>query len=169
MCAYKALDVADYIVQYCNTTGKKITHLQLQKILYFSEAKYLVNNSNLFDDTISKWRMGPVVERVYHEYKTFGSSNISYVPKRLTFKSDGTIALTSFDPDSIEEKDKKEIEKIVDEYIINSPFTLVQATHDHYPWKKDEALINAGTHGLSYDKSELKDFFKNNPSAFEVK
>lgn len=168
MSAYNALDVADYIVHYCNTTGKKISHLQLQKILYYSEAKYLVNNSNLFAEDISKWRLGPVVESVYHEYKTFGSANIGYVPQRLSFNADGTFEVTSFNPNVLKDDDKKQIEGIVDKYITKNAFTLVRATHEHYPWKKDVTKINDGIQGLTYDKVELRDFFKSNPAAFEV-
>jgi uncharacterized phage-associated protein len=169
MYAYNAIDVADYIVNYCNTTGKNISHLQLQKILYFSEAYYLVNNTTLFDDTISKWKLGPVVESVYHEYKTFGSNNISYVPKKFSFNTDGTIEILSFNPNALKDEDKKQIEDIVNKYIAIEPFTLVRATHDHYPWKKDEVKITAGIQGITYDKNELREFFKSNPSAFEVK
>jgi uncharacterized phage-associated protein len=168
MCAYKAIDVADYIVDYCNKTGKKISHLQLQKILYFCEAHYLIKDKNLFEDDISKWRLGPVVESVYHEYKTFGSSNITYVPNKLILDSDGSFKRVSFNPNAIEEQDKDTINKIVDKYIKFGPFELVNATHKHKPWERDEHFINSGV-DLTYDKEELKKFFQNNPDAFEVK
>lgn len=167
MAPYKALDVAGYVVSYCNSTGKKISHLQLQKILYFLEANYLVNGKQLFEDDISKWRLGPVVESVYHEYKTFGSQNIGYVPKRLGIDSDGKISIISYNPDAIDPKDKEIINEIVDKYIKYDPFQLVKATHRHAPWKRDEQLINKGV-SLLYDKEELKEFFINNPDAFEV-
>jgi uncharacterized phage-associated protein len=166
-CAYKAIDVADYIVDYCNKSGKKISHLQLQKILYFCEAHYLIENKNLFKDDISKWRLGPVVESVYHEYKTFGSRNITYVPNRLVLEN-GKFKRVSFNPDVIKENDKEKINKIVNKYITFGPFELVDATHEHEPWKRDEPFINSGI-DLIFDKEELKTFFQNNPDAFEVK
>lgn len=165
---YKALDVADYIVDYCNKKGQKITHLQLQKILYFAEANYLVMGSSLFDDEISKWRLGPVVQSVYHEYKIFGSNNINYIPNRLEFDPSGKINFISYNPNAIDEKDKEKLSKIIDKYIIFPPFTLVDATHQHEPWKKDKEKIDSGVQGLIYDKEELRKFFKENPVAFEV-
>jgi uncharacterized phage-associated protein len=42
--AYRALDIANYITSYALKTGRKIYHLQLQKILYYLEAAHLVKN-----------------------------------------------------------------------------------------------------------------------------
>lgn len=168
MCAYKAMDVADYIVYYCNEIGKKISHLQLQKILYFLEGKYLIQNKSLFKEEIAKWKLGPVVETVYHEYKTFGSGNINYVPKRLEIKLDGSLIYSDFNKDAIKPEDKSKIELIVKKYIDIDPFKLVEESHQHDPWKKDRLKIITGQQGLKYDKDELKHFFIKNPRAFEV-
>ena len=39
---YNALDVAKYIIFYCNTIGSSISNLKLQKVLYFVQAEFLV-------------------------------------------------------------------------------------------------------------------------------
>ncbi|MEK5108234.1 type II toxin-antitoxin system antitoxin SocA domain-containing protein [Cytobacillus sp. FSL K6-0129] len=168
MTVYRALDVADYIVHYCIETGKNISHLKLQKILYFLEAHYLVNDSTLFTDDISKWRLGPVVESVYHEYKEFGSNNIKYIPNRISIDDTGKVSVSSFNVDIIDEHDKNVINTIVDKYSSIGPFILVNATHEHTPWKEDEPNINNGVKGLYYNKTELRDFFIKHPNSFEV-
>lgn len=74
---YKALDLASYIVAKCAKDGYPITHLQLQKILYFLQAYFLVNlNKPAFSDEIEAWKYGPVIRCVYNEYSCYGYSKI---------------------------------------------------------------------------------------------
>lgn len=74
---YKALDLANYIVAKCAKDGYPITHLQLQKILYFLQAYFLVNlNKPAFSDEIEAWKYGPVIRCVYNEYSCYGYSKI---------------------------------------------------------------------------------------------
>lgn len=48
----------------------KITHLKLQKLLYFAQGFCLgINKKRLFDEVIEAWRHGPVCPNIYHEYK----------------------------------------------------------------------------------------------------
>ena len=44
---YDALDIAKYIVDKCTTEKCPITNLQLQKIMYFLQKKYLVEYSGV--------------------------------------------------------------------------------------------------------------------------
>lgn len=74
---YKALDLAKYMVAKCTKDGYPITHLQLQKMLYFLQAYFLVNLSKpAFSEEIEAWRYGPVVRCVYNEYSCYGYSKI---------------------------------------------------------------------------------------------
>ena len=59
-----AMDVSD--------GGEYLTHLKLQKLLYYAQGCYLaLKNQPLFDDEIYCWTHGPVVATVYQEYKHF--------------------------------------------------------------------------------------------------
>ena len=40
---YSAVEVAKYIIWYCKRQGYSISNLKLQKILYFVQASFLVN------------------------------------------------------------------------------------------------------------------------------
>lgn len=54
---YDALDIAKYIVDKCTIEKCPITNLQLQKILYFLQKKYLIDYGNcLFNDEIQAWQ-----------------------------------------------------------------------------------------------------------------
>lgn len=55
-----------------------ITHLKLQKLLYYADGIYLaLNDSPLFQEHILAWKHGPVVREVYNKYKSFGREVIS--------------------------------------------------------------------------------------------
>ena len=54
-----------------------MTPMKLIKLVYFSYAwNLVVFNEKLFDEKIEAWRYGPVVPSIYHEFKSFGNSQI---------------------------------------------------------------------------------------------
>lgn len=73
-----ALCVAKKIICRMNETGKEITQLKLQKLLYFTEAYYMAtyNKNELFKEKFYAWTYGPVCKEVYDEYKMYLSSPI---------------------------------------------------------------------------------------------
>lgn len=74
--AYKAMDIAKYIIDKCTTDRHPISNLQLQKILYYVQKAFLENGMLAFIDEIEAWQFGPVVPEVYYQYCGFGSLNI---------------------------------------------------------------------------------------------
>lgn len=74
---YCALDVSKFILKHESKCQRGVSNLRLQKLLYFVQAKSLMdNNMPCFGDDIEAWDFGPVVPNVYHHYKIFGSSAI---------------------------------------------------------------------------------------------
>lgn len=73
-----ALCVAKKIICKMNETGKEITQLKLQKLLYFTEAYYMAtyNKNELYKEQFYAWTYGPVCKEVYDEYKIYLSSPI---------------------------------------------------------------------------------------------
>lgn len=67
-------DVANWFL--CNMdreAGDSITHLKLQKLIYYSQAWALVlNGKPLFEEDFEAWTHGPVIPEVYEQYKDFG-------------------------------------------------------------------------------------------------
>lgn len=74
---YKALDLANYIVDKCIKDDVPITNLQLQRILYFIQKDFLKRGSQAFSDYIEAWAFGPVVPNVYFYFCGFGAMPIS--------------------------------------------------------------------------------------------
>ena len=72
----RALDVAQYIIDFCCKEGQPISNLQLQKILYYVQLNFLVRGQTLFDDDFIALDFGPAILEVYNLYCGFGGSKI---------------------------------------------------------------------------------------------
>lgn len=161
----RALDLAHYVVSHSLAVNKPITHIHLQKILYFLAARYLYKyDTPLFNEAIEKWKLGPVIPEVYHEYKGFGAREITFVPTETVFKLDSFgFETVEFNPNKISPGMKQDFNPLIEHLAEYNGFNLVDRTHAHYIWYKDFDRINNGEKGLIYDEEEMKLFFKSNP------
>lgn len=117
---YTANQIASYIIRKCLKLEKEINNLQLQKILYYTQAAFLVKvNRPAFSDDIVAWKYGPVVEKVYREYKC-NSNRAIY--DFILYK------------ESIADKDKVLIDEVVLAKSNYSTFELVRQTQEELPW-----------------------------------
>lgn len=168
-----ALFVANYIIEYSNEKGYPINNLRLQKILYFANARNIVETGKpLFKEAMEKWKYGPVIPTVYHEYKQYGAFEISKdkIAKdilRITPNETGgnwpIIDVVPYNRNNVANKGL--IESTVDSLKDLKVFDLLEKTHDHDPWKKDESKIMSGEKSLEYTNTEIKEFFENNEDA----
>ncbi|HHP1053224.1 type II toxin-antitoxin system antitoxin SocA domain-containing protein [Bacillus cereus group sp. BfR-BA-01354] len=76
----RALDVARYMI-HLNNLGNaprtSLTNLKIQKLLYYTFGMHrVIYGENLFNESISAWKYGPVVKEVYDAFKKYGYSNI---------------------------------------------------------------------------------------------
>ncbi|GAA5003147.1 Panacea domain-containing protein [Acinetobacter puyangensis] len=166
---FSALDIANFIVDYANNEMKykNLTPIKLQKILYYVYVNCLTkHNYKLFDDSIEKWKFGPVVNRVYHSFKTYGTSHIDATVDNYKFtdRADGgfSFEIIPFNKRIIENSlVADEIKATINQYIDMAPFDLVEKTHKEIPWKKFESDILSGIKGLVYSDEELINYFGN--------
>lgn len=135
----KAIDVANYIVSYVaeEHPTAKLTHVKLQKIIYYAYATLLKNqNFHLFDEKIEKWQYVPVVRSVYDQFKTFGYSHIDRPMTDISMKinDEGAVEFTydEYDKTLINSQQEiaKTISEVVDKLIGFDAFELVDLTHE---------------------------------------
>lgn len=101
-----------------------MSHLKLQKLLYFSQAAHLaLYGKRLFKDKIEAWKLGPVVPAVYQSFKDLKNRPIT--------KPNNQAYLDNLDQDSIDF-----LEQIWDIYGKFSANKLVRITHAHKPWQQ---------------------------------
>lgn len=127
-----------------------ITHLKLQKLLFYAQGIYLALNDNmLFYDQIVAWEHGPVVKSVYDEYKQNGRNPIN-------------IELNPEDENLINkiETDSRAIETLrlcYDNFAIYTAWQLREMTHQSgTPW---DITVKSRGMGNIIDTSIIKDYF----------
>lgn len=74
---YTAIDVAKNVVNRCIEDKSPITNLQLQKIMFYIQKKFLSFDTPLFDEDFEAWRFGPVIPSVYYLFCGYGAMAIT--------------------------------------------------------------------------------------------
>ena len=78
---YKAMDLANYIVNKCINDDKPVNNLQLQTILYYIQKCFLTNwfkkDLIAFDDNIEARSFGPCIPDVYYHFSIYGCMPIT--------------------------------------------------------------------------------------------
>jgi len=161
----RALQIANYVISLALNREINITNLHLQKILYYLQAESLTRTGEpLFEGSIEKWRLGPVIPSVYHEYKEFGSQPIKEIATEIVFDPDTMgIDFIEFDADDIAIQTRETILPLVEILLNKNPFSLVDKTHEHAPWKDFRDQIESGVRGLEYTNDEVLSFFNERP------
>lgn len=161
---YNAMDIANYVVKKAKDNNKKITNLLLLKILYYLQAKFLVDTENvLFSEKIEKWGYGPVVPEVYSYFKDFGSSPIEH-PMSYAIHDNDTFKVVTPANRNLKQEDIIQIDEIVTVLFSkyeNEPFKLVERTHEEPMWINDKESIIKGNRHIEYDINEMKKYFEN--------
>ena len=75
----KPLKVAQYFIDQCDiSAGDSVTHLKIQKLLYYTQAWGLVIiKKSFFKEKFQAWAHGPVLPSVYKDLKFYGFANIA--------------------------------------------------------------------------------------------
>ena len=78
MRTYHAIDVAKRFLELANAENISITHMKLQKLVFFGQLVALkcYNGVPLHDNDTLAWDYGPVVRELYDTIHRFGSSPI---------------------------------------------------------------------------------------------
>lgn len=71
------IDLSYFIVKRTNDNNNPISHLQLQKLLFFLQKMNLERNKvPLFKEKIYAWDFGTMIREVYNEFCVFSSLKI---------------------------------------------------------------------------------------------
>ncbi len=119
---YKPIDIANrFLSEIDREAGDSITHLKLQKLLYYAQAWSLTLwNTPLFKENFQAWTHGPVLKSIFQEFKSAGYDVLP--------------APTADLPDFDEQADYvlKEVNRIYGEMSAKS---LEELTHREDPWR----------------------------------
>jgi len=125
------LDISKYVVFKYWKTGRPITNLKLQKILYYIQGYSLKRcNEIAYPEAIYRWPYGPVVPEAYFEYNKFRSQGIgeptdeevSPIIKKLQ-KDRAIMSVTN---------------NVIENSFSYTAAQLVEKTHHELPWKNSD-------------------------------
>lgn len=160
------MDIANYLICLANKSEKNITNLQLQKILYFVNAKYLVENNGapLMTEKFDRWAYGPVLYEVYSNFRNFGAQPITEPAGVYNFNSSDPFnaEFKPFDPSYISDKVKETATDVFNALIDIKAFDLVGYTHNESIWSDYKKEIE-NRNAPKYENEEIFEFFRKNP------
>lgn len=139
-------ELADHILAVAKNKNKKISNLQLQKILFFMFGRCLQVGGNpiQYDMDFEKWRYGPVVPSIYYKYKHHGGMPIVI-------------------SDDIEENENlKFLNGDIVNLIDRDPYELVEISHRLASWNDYAEKILNGDRVPPYTLDEFKSEFIGN-------
>jgi uncharacterized phage-associated protein len=122
---YEPQDIANWILGSIDReSGDSITHLKLQKLLYYAQAWALVIlNHPLFDEDFRAWTHGPVLLSIFRKYKNFGCEAIN-IPNKIK---------------KIDADTEELLNDVLSAYGEKSAKMLERLTHSETPWVKARA------------------------------
>lgn len=124
---YTATDIAAWFLrQPDREAGESITHLKLQKLVYYAQAwSIAILNKPLFDEDLEAWAHGPVAPSIWTKLNKHGWNSLEFdcLKSTATFPKK-TESLLS------------EIQRI---YGALTAKTLENLTHQELPWKESRA------------------------------
>jgi len=119
---YSAGDIANWFLGAIDReAGDAITHLKLQKLVYYAQAWSLAlpeRNRPLFDEDIQAWAHGPVAESVFHQFKGSGWEALP-APEAMP---------------NVTEDDAAHLREILNVFGEYSAKQLERMTHNEDPW-----------------------------------
>lgn len=130
MQSYDVFDVVDWFLSKESMSPKK-----LQKLLYYAYAWTLVFHNEsadnldnkLFDEDIEAWVHGPVISKVYGEYKKYGYNQITEPPSTKPIFT---------------EEIEDTLNQVWEAYGDLNGNQLEAITHEEEPWKEAREGLN---------------------------
>lgn len=78
---YSSLYMSGEILKRAKEVGEGISNMKLQKLLYIANGLYLAKKgTSLIEEPVKAWKYGPVIEKVYYEFKKYGNQDITSIP-----------------------------------------------------------------------------------------
>lgn len=136
-------------------TEHAITHLKLQKLVYYAQAYILAfMGISLFTEQIQAWRHGPVCPELYEQYKQYSYQEIN--PNTIG-SIDFRAAFPHINTNAMIDTACEIIDEVWDVYGAYTGSELETMTHQEEPW------INAKTRGRNVTilPENIETYFKN--------
>lgn len=140
------------LLQRAKASGIELSHLKLQKLVYYCQGYHLaLNDEPIFPEPIEAWEHGPVVPQLYRNYRVFG---------------DGVITVP--DSQNFMEKLSESALQILDFVMIHlgsiGAWKLRNKTHSETPWLSHYDRKSCTVDSAEITHEQLNEFFKSEVS-----
>src|SRR5215831_15163797 len=124
--------VANFVLDFYEARGRRITNLSLQKIVFFCHVWSLIRlGKPLVRHQFEAWQFGPVLQYLYREFSEFDNQPIVGRAKKIDPRT-GNSTIVKYMLDSEAEG---LLRQVVDFYSLLTPADLVQMSHAQGgPW-----------------------------------
>jgi uncharacterized phage-associated protein len=129
---YSAKSIANFFLELARVEGSPVTPMKLQKLVYYAHGWYSGHTEKpLIDETVEAWQYGPVIESLYHEFKTYGAKPIETLATELNIDE---LQVKPVSPPS-EEPIRKFLKSVWNSYSKFTGLALSEMTHaSGSPW-----------------------------------
>lgn len=150
-CPASVLDVAQHAI---SLMPKKSTYMQLEKIVYYSQAESLVKfKKPLFNEKIKAWRAGPVVRELYEKHRGFRYINDSSLGNS----------------ENLTAEQRACVEWAIDKYGKMDGDTLSHLTHLELPWRDArKGIADSEQSQNEITVQSIQDFYSKLPNYSEL-
>jgi uncharacterized phage-associated protein len=155
---YDARAIANLIIAYADERKIAISHLALQKILYFTHGKFLLESGEpLVSGTFEAWPYGPVHPLIYSSFKEHGS----ILNCKRAVRKDLISGKVSEVSDSIPKSVEDFISQTVPNYLRMRPAALVELSHaPGTPWDVLTKTAQKRSYGHRISEGLIRERFR---------
>lgn len=134
-----------------------MSHLKLQKLLFYCEAYHLAYfERSLLDEDFEAWVHGPVCREVFNHFK-----GKSLIYSDLLFTGDARSAHAEFDAQKLSSTQLDFLSDVLGSLSSWTAFELENATHNEKPWMEARSGYgSADKCSVAISKESMKDFYK---------
>ena len=120
--------LSKYIINRVHEMGHSVSHLKLQKLLYYCAAWHMVyfDGKQLISEDFEAWMHGPVIREVWNYYRDESVLYDDIQPVNLGFDI----------RDILNDEQVEVIDDALEEYGKRSAYYLECLTHDEKPWRE---------------------------------
>lgn len=163
---YDGRAVANFVLDFCDSRGASVTHLDLQKIVYFCHVWSLIGLQRpLIRHKFEAWEFGPVLPYLYREFKSFERAPIKGRATQID-PLDGRKRVVQY---SFDQETESHLRQIVAFYSRLRTSDLVELSHVvGGPWYK--AWHHGGNinPGMKINDDEIAEFYSKVSCPFSV-
>lgn len=149
---------SNHLVDYILSRGGAMSHLKIQKILFYIQAYHLAYfDEGIVDDDFEAWVHGPVSRKVYNSAR-----DLSILHKELYyFLGEGETPPEQVLRETLTSDQIQLVDDVIDELKSLSGLELENMTHSEQPWKYARRGYDPGQRcGVIIPKELIKEYYK---------